>query len=267
MVLRAYKAQPITYDSAPQLNNIFREICKRSDLDPLPQLYYIPSRVPNAFAVGRGRKAAVALTDGLLRLLSPREIAGVLGHEVAHIINRDISVLGVADTITRTTSTLARIGILMMLFSVGTFLFGSGGWTFVLVGLIMFFAPMLVVILQLTVSRTREFDADQGAAELTGDPAGLASALSKLDPPKPRSIFERILRPGSNRKEPAMLRTHPPTEERLAKLMELVEIQKTKQARQQEIEYLDEAQSNDELLNQNAVTRRPSYHLISGLWY
>ena len=267
VVLRAYNAQPIAYESAPQLNHIFLEICQRAELKTRPQLFYIPSQFPNAFAVGRRKNAAVAVTDGLLRMLTPREIAGVLAHEVSHIINRDISVLGLADTITRTTSTFARIGILMMLFSLGSFLFGPGGVKYILVGLFMFLAPMLVVILQLTVSRTREFDADQGAAELTGDPAGLASALRKLDPPKPRSMFERILRPGSNRKEPAMLRTHPPTEERVAKLMELVEIQNARKDRPQEIVFLNESNPDSVQLDQQVVNRVPSYHVISGLWH
>jgi len=268
MILRAYNAHPIPPESSPHLFALFSQICRKANLSPAPTLFYIPSRLPNAFAVGRGTQASVALTDGLLRILTPREIAGVLAHEVSHIVNRDISVLGLADSITRTTSTLARIGLMMMFFSIGSFLFGPGGLRFILIGLLLLAAPVFVVILQLTVSRTREFDADQGAAELTGDPHGLAMALQKLDPPKPVSMLEKILRPGRHRKEPAMLRTHPPTAERVKKLMELVEIQKSREEKTPEIVFLDEGELDSFLTKEHqAVERKPGYHILSGLWH
>jgi heat shock protein HtpX len=133
-------------------------------------------------------------------------------------------------------------------------------------GSLLFFAPTIVVLLQLAVSRTREFNADQGAAELTHDPMGLASALQKLERVSGgnRGILDRILKPGQKRAQPAMLRTHPPTDERIEKLAELVEHQPA----QQEIEYIEPSSRRRVPVSIKPKVKRPArYHWASGLWH
>ena len=261
VLLRMYKASPIQPQQAPQLVEIFEVLCQRAELEVPPRLYYIPSRLPNAFAVGTGQSASVAVTDGLLRMMNPRELAGVLAHEIAHVVNGDIRVMTTADAITRTTSLVSRIGLMAMMFSFGSMVFGSSGPGLLLGGLVMFLAPTAVVMLQLAVSRTREFNADLGSAELTNDPAGLASALTKLDRPKPKGILGKILRPGMRRKEPAMLRTHPPTDERVERLMELVKLAQNKQAAQ-----IAAKPRRVVIEDRPRVRRRPRYHFTTGIW-
>ena len=261
VLLRMYKASPIQRHQAPQLFEIFEVLCQRADLQVPPHLYYIPSRLPNAFAVGTGESASVAVTDGLLRMMNPRELAGVLAHEIAHVVNGDIRVMTTADVITRTTSLISRVGMFAMVFSFGSLIFGSTMPGLLVGGLVMFAAPTVVVMLQLAVSRTREFNADLGSAELTNDPAGLASALTKLDRPKPKGILGRILRPGMRRKEPAMLRTHPPTDERVERLIELAKLAQDKR----ELEFA-KAPRRVTMEDRPRVRRRPRYHFTTGIW-
>ena len=265
MVLKMYKAKPIQYHQAPQLMDLFKELCDRAKLDSEPGLFYIPSRLPNAFACGVPGKESVAITDGLLRMLNPRELSGVLAHEVAHIMNDDLRVLGTADTISRTISMLSRFGMMLMLFSFSGTLIGAEPFRMIAAGLLLFFAPTIVVLLQLAVSRTREFNADQGAAELTGDPQGLSSALQKLErlTGNNTGILERILKPGQKRAQPAMLRTHPPTQERVDKLNELVK----EIANPEQNGSLKSSQHRMPILIQPKIKRRPKYHWVSGLWH
>lgn len=261
VILRMYKASPIEHHQAPQLVELFDELCRRANLQRSPHLFYIPSRLPNAFAVGTGKSASVAVTDGLLRMMNSRELAGVLAHEIAHVVNGDIRVMTTADAITRTTSMISRLGLFAMLFSFGGMVLGSSTFNFLLGGLLMFFAPTIVILLQLAVSRTREFNADLGSAELTNDPAGLASALSKLARPKPKGILGRILNPGLRRKEPSMLRTHPPTEERVERLMELVKLAQERQ----EVQIASDARRIAPA-DQPRIRKRPRYHITTGIW-
>ncbi|MEL7499688.1 MAG: zinc metalloprotease HtpX [Planctomycetota bacterium] len=262
MILRHYRAQRITPQVAPGLIELTEQLCSAGNIRPVP-LYYIPTQLPNAFAAGTGKESFVAVTDGLLRMLNQRELAGVLAHEIAHIINHDVRVLSTADTITRTASMFSRMGIFLILFaglgpmlglSTGQALFG---------GLVLFVAPTILVMLQLAISRTREFDADLGAAELTGDPAGLAMALQKLAPPKRKSIFYQIFNPGPRRAQPAMLRTHPPTEERVSRLMELARMQQAKDREAMASEY----QPMGVKIVRPPVKRKPRYHPTNGMWY
>ena len=125
VILRMYKASPINYQQAPQLVDLFDELCRRAGLQEAPHLFYIPSRLPNAFAVGTGESASVAVTDGLLRMMNSRELAGVLAHEIAHVVNGDIRVMTTADAITRATSMISRMGLFAMMFSFGGMVFGS----------------------------------------------------------------------------------------------------------------------------------------------
>lgn len=148
------------------------ELAARAGLPAVPVPHYVPSGVVNAFATGSKHHAAIALTDGLLRSLTPRELTGVLGHEIAHIANEDLRVMGLADSISRLTHLLALLGQLAIVLSLPALLLGvtEVNWPALL---LLAVAPQLALLAQLGLSRVREFDADRLAAELTGDPHGL----------------------------------------------------------------------------------------------
>ena len=160
----------------------------------------------------------IGLTDGLLRSLTPRELTGVLGHEIAHIANEDLRVMGLADSISRLTHLLALLGQLAIVLSLPTLLLGvtEVNWPALL---LLAVAPQLALLAQLGLSRVREFDADRLAAELTGDPHGLASALAKIE--RVSRSWRAWLLPGWGNPEPSWLRTHPATAERIERLLEL----------------------------------------------
>lgn len=262
LVLRMYKAQPIHPQQAPQLFAIYHELCRRAELDPFPKLYYIPTRMPNAFAVGKGASSAVALTDGIIRMMNPRELAGILAHELTHVRCRDTTVLGVADIFSRTISVLSRVGLFMMLLSFGS-VAGNSAIPFMTTGIILFFSPTVAVMLQLALSRTREFNADKGAAELTGDAQGLASALEKVDRVASGGMLQKLLRPGMRRQQPAMLRTHPPTEDRVAALMEFAQELAEQRSLPEDV-FTDERRIPP--IGQARIKTKPRYHFLSGLW-
>jgi heat shock protein HtpX len=179
-------------DEAPDLWAVLRELAARAGLPAVPVPHYVPSGVVNAFATGSKHHAAIALTDGLLRSLTPRELTGVLGHEIAHIANEDLRVMGLADSISRLTHLLALLGQLAsaIAWSHGSQLArvaSTGGRaTAGLAG-------------SVGLVRVREFDADRLAAELTGDPHGLASALAKIErePLLARLAAARMGQPGT----------------------------------------------------------------------
>ena len=199
-------------------------------------------------------------------MLNGRELAGVLAHEIAHVVNNDVRVMGLADAISRTTSAMSRFGLLTMLFSFSGTMMGQSFGRFAAAGLVLFFAPTILILLQLAISRTREFDADLGAAEITGDPIGLAMALEKLESTQKKSIFQRIFSPGPNRSQPAMLRTHPETKERVERLAAIAQ----KDARQPQLNAskLTSAERGQEFrVGASPVRRRPRYHITNGMWY
>jgi heat shock protein HtpX len=215
MVLGLYKARPLEEHEAPQLHEIMREISKRADLPVVPVLHYVPTKMMNAFAVGRKEDSAVAVTDGLLRAMNMRQIAGILAHEIAHIKSGDLKVMGLADVLNRITSILSNIGFIGV-----PLVFGTGiNVPFLGLGL-MIAAPTLGGLLQLGLSRAREYDADLDGATLTGDPEGLASALAILEE-RQGGKWEGLVLPGSRMPQPSLLRTHPRTADRIAKLMAL----------------------------------------------
>ncbi|MCI5077594.1 zinc metalloprotease HtpX [Oricola sp.] len=213
MVLRMYKAQPVTPQNFPAGYRLIRELAARAELPATPKLYVVPSKMMNAFAVGRREDSAIAVTDALLRNLSLRELAGVLAHETTHVVNEDIKVMSLADMVSRMTSALSSIGMVAILFNISGF-FGQIPWLGIVA---MIASPTTGGLLQLALSRTREFDADYGAALLTGDPDGLSSALVKLERAQGRR-WEGMVLPGGRIPDPSMLRSHPPTEERIARL-------------------------------------------------
>ena len=217
LVLRMYKAQPVSRLQFATGVDMVEKLAARAALPATPKLHIIPSQMMNAFAVGRRGDSAIAITDALARRLSARELAGVLAHEISHIAHEDLRVMAFADMVSRYTSFMSTVGI----FSLFLNLLGVAGgygqpvpWLGVLVLIV---APTIGGFLQLALSRTREFDADLGAAILTGDPDGLASALLKLERAQGR-LWEGLVLPGGRIPNPSVLRTHPPTEERIARL-------------------------------------------------
>ncbi len=261
MVLRMYKAQPL---APPQLPNVFRiieHLSQRAGLPRPPKLYYVPSAMMNAFAVGQRDDAVIGVTDGLLRALNLRELTGVLAHEMSHIRNNDVRLMGIADLAGRMTRLMSLFGIGLLLFSVPMWLQGGSLVSFVLI-LLLIFAPQLTTLLQLALSRSREFDADLDAAGLTNDPAGLSSALTKLERQQ-RSPWEQILMPGRKMPEASILRTHPPTKERIARLASLYEEAEQSTA----LATLGFTQPPPPLVApMSAITTRPKARLI-GFWY
>lgn len=265
VVLRMYRAREITAQNAPDLTRIFQELCRRAELDSAPRLFYIPSRMMNAFAMGSDDNACVAVTDGILRLLRPREMAGVLAHEISHVRHRDIRVLSIADVFTRITSFVSRLGLFVFLGAMGWYLLTDQPTWWLIKGPVLLCAPLFSSLLQLALSRSREFNADMGAVELTGDPDGLISALTKIH--RSLSKSHRISYPG--RIDPAFLRTHPPLEQRVAELRDVA-------PRQQPIESAPAAEPDPIQVIKSRqiapaivapVRRRVRWHPSNGLWH
>ncbi|MGD8643477.1 MAG: zinc metalloprotease HtpX [Chromatiales bacterium] len=219
LMLRLYGARPLSPSHAPRLHALLRELSARAGLGDVPELHYLPSRVMNAFTVGSRRHAAVAVSDGLLRAMNLRELAGVLAHELSHVRHNDMWVMGLADMVSRLTGALSFVGLLLVLVNLPLLMFTelSISWFAIL---LLVLAPSISALLQLALSRTREYEADRGAVALTGDPRGLASALAKLER-YPSGLLERILLPGRRMPDPSLLRTHPHTQARIERLLSL----------------------------------------------
>jgi len=254
IILGLYRARPLANGEIPELQQLVNELAYHALIPAVPILYYIPSSSANAFAVGSQDDSAIALTDGLLRRLNLRELTGVLGHEISHLRNNDLKVMGMADTVSRMTSFMSNFGLMLVLINLPLLIFGYS--TISWFGLILLiFAPSLTSLLQLALSRTREFQADLDAAILTGDPEGLASALVKINY-QPTNWIERVFTPGGKNPDPSLLRTHPDVETRVERLIELVS--QTRAGDGEHGHFLP-----DEI---SIIKRRPRRHW-SGLWY
>jgi heat shock protein HtpX len=216
LVLRLYRAYELKRWELPEVFALRDRLAQRAGLARPPKLYLIPSRMLNAFAVGRPDDAVIALTDGLVRSMTLREIAGVLAHETSHIRNNDLWLMGLADLVRRLTRLMTLVGLLLLILALPLWWAGATNLPWLVIPLLVL-APQLTTLFELALSRTREFEADLDAAGLTGDPAGLASALVKLERAQ-RSPWERILMPGFRLPEPSILRSHPATGERVARL-------------------------------------------------
>ncbi len=215
VVLTLYKARPLQRGEMPELHAIMDELTINAGLPARPQLYYVPSKMMNAFAVGKREDSAVAVTDGLLRAMTLRQLSGILAHEVAHIRSGDLRVMGLADVLNRVTGFMSAMGLIGVPLMFGT------GWNIPILGLLLLiFAPTIGGLLQLALSRAREYDADLDGAALTGDPEGLASALALLER-RQGAVWEGLVLPGSRLPEPSLLRSHPKTEHRIARLLAL----------------------------------------------
>jgi heat shock protein HtpX len=219
LVLRLYRARELAPPELPDLFAVLDRLTERAGLKRRPKLYYIPSRMLNAFAVGERDDAVIALTDGMLRSLTLRELAGVLAHETSHVRNNDLWLMGLADLVGRLTRLMTLAGLFLLILAVPLWMGGAANIPWLVIPLLVF-APQLTTVLQLALSRAREYEADLEAAGLTGDPAGLASALAKLERFQ-RGMWEQVLMPGYRLPEPSLLRSHPPTAQRIARLREL----------------------------------------------
>lgn len=219
MVLRFYRARPLGHVAAPRLNALAVELAREAGLRTAPRLYLIDSAVPNAFTVGGPDDAALAMTQGALSGMSFRELRAVMAHEISHIRHNDLGVTALADVFSRVTSLFSALGQILLLVNLPLVLTGrlAVPWSAVLV---LLGAPLVSGLLQLALSRRREYDADLGAVELTGDPRGLAMALAKLEA-RQNTLMRRLLGPGAKTLDAALLRTHPAGRDRIARLLEL----------------------------------------------
>ena len=226
--LAAYKAQPITRPQAPELYDLVENLAQKAGL-PMPKLCLVPTQTPNAFATGRDpNHAAVAVTQGIIQLLSPEELAGVISHELTHIKNRDTLTQAVAGTLGGAITFLGRMLSFGALYGPVSQDDRRGGNPLGVLILVIL-APISATMIQMAISRTREFSADRGAAKITGNPLALASALQKLEtvgrniPLNGNPAFEPVLiiNPFTGGGLQSLFRTHPPTEARVRQLQEI----------------------------------------------
>jgi heat shock protein HtpX len=230
IVLRMYRAQEISQNDDPELFDIVRELTVKDGL-PMPRVYIIPEETPNAFATGRNPEhAAVAVTQGIRRILDRRELTGVLGHELSHVKHRDILVSSIAATLAGAISYLAQMAQWAAIFGGGSRDREEGGGNMFSLLFMMIVAPIAAMLIQMAVSRSREYMADEGGAKVTRDPLALASALRKLqmgaqnipmqvsDATATSTAHMFIVNPLSGGGIANLFSTHPPMEERIARL-------------------------------------------------
>ncbi len=222
IALRAMNAQPLTPQQAPELYSMVQGLCQQAD-QPMPALYIAPTQTPNAFATGRNpQHAAVCVTQGILDILEPRELRAVLGHELMHVYNRDILTSSVAAGLAGVITSIAQFA----LYFGGRDREGGG----VIAGLsLALVAPIAASLIQLSISRTREFDADEDGARLANDPLALASALKKLETgvarapltPTPQRQTVSAMMIAHPFRARNLFSTHPPMDQRIKRLEEM----------------------------------------------
>ncbi len=227
IVLKMYKAHPVTEQESPDIYRIVRELSHRAQL-PMPKVYLIDNPTPNAFATGRNPEhAAIAVTTGIVQILNREELSGVVAHELSHVLHRDILISSIAATIAGAISMLANMAQWAMIFGG----FGRSndnnerGGIFGTIAM-MIVAPLAAMLIQMAISRSREFAADAGAARITGNPSGLVSALRKLQEgnkripmqANPATAHMFIVSPLSGKGVASLFSTHPSMDERIARL-------------------------------------------------
>jgi heat shock protein HtpX len=236
IVLAMYRAQPVEEAAAPALYRIVRTLATRAGI-PMPTVYIIPGEAPNAFATGRNpQHAAIAVTEGILRIMSEEELEGVLAHELSHVQNRDTLIMAIAATLAGAITYMAHMAQWAMIFGGGrrdSDEEGSGGGGLVGSLLMIVLAPLAATLIQLAVSRSREFQADATGAQMAGQPWGLAKALEKLEVASkvapmnatPATAHLFIVNPLTGGGWTTLFSTHPPIAERVARLRALARSQ------------------------------------------
>lgn len=227
IVLAMYRAKEVNRESAPKFYDMVERLAQQANL-PMPKVYLINDPTPNAFATGRSpQKAAVAATTGILQGLSNDELAGVMAHELAHVKNRDTLISTIAATLVGSISYIAQMAGWAMMFGRSDDREGGGFGGLVL----LILSPIMAMLLQMAISRSREFSADRGGAEITGNPLGLASALTKIsrgnqmkpvNHSDPATAHMFIINPLAGGGISKLFSTHPPTEERIKRLQAMV---------------------------------------------
>ena len=256
-VMRMYDARRVHPGQDGGLLRIVNALARRAGLGAQPKVYVIPSNMMNAFATGRRDDASLAVTTGLVSRLGTRELAGVLAHEISHIRNGDLWIMGVADMLSRLTLLMSYLAVFLVALNLPLVMMGEAHipWAPVL---LLYFAPTISAVLQLALSRAREYDADLEGARLSGDPDGLASALMRLERLQGQ-FWENILMPGRKNPAPSLLRSHPKTEDRVARLREL---------NPRDLDPLPlPANPLEQLAEMGGALVRPRYRWMSGLWY
>ena len=226
MVLAWHRAQPVSREQAPKLYEILERLTARTGM-PMPRVYVLPEDAPNAFATGRDpHHAAVAVTHGIVRLLNAEELEGVLAHELSHVKNRDILIGSIAATLAATVMVIAHMARFAAIFGGGQ-RDDRGGTNPIALLATIILAPIAATLIQLAVSRSREFQADASGAEMTHNPYGLANALQKLEDSNkripmqtagPASSHLFIVKPFIGGSFTRLFSTHPPTRERIRRL-------------------------------------------------
>jgi heat shock protein HtpX len=225
IVLKMYGAQPLSEADAPVVYRIVRGLATKARI-PMPRLYLLPSPAANAFATGRSpQHAAVAVTEGILRIMDEEELEGVLAHELSHVINRDVLISTIAATLAGAIGMLANMAQWGAMFGGSRDEEGRGASPIALI-LTAILAPLAAMLIQMAVSRSREFEADASGARLTRRPLGLAAALAKLGQASrmapmsasPATAHLFIVNPLTGRSLTNLFMTHPPLEERIARL-------------------------------------------------
>jgi len=226
LVLAMYGAQPVDEAQAPRLHAIVRRLATRAQI-PMPRIYMIPSDTPNAFATGRNpQHAAVAVTEGITRILDEDELEGVLAHELSHVTNRDVLISTIAATLAGAITYLAHMAQWAAIFGGRSQDDEEGGSNPLVMILFAILAPIAAMLVQFAVSRSREFQADASGARLAGRTYGLAKALEKIEvasrveplPANPATAHLFIVNPLTGQSFARLFSTHPPTEERIARL-------------------------------------------------
>jgi heat shock protein HtpX len=226
IVLRMYKAQKISESQAPELYGIVKNLALRGNL-PMPRVYVIPENTPNAFATGRDENhAVVAVTEGITRILNRDELEGVIGHELTHIKNKDMLIGSIAATLAGAIVMLANMAQWAAIFGGVSRDDDEGGGGLIGLILMAILAPIAATVIQMAISRSREFLADAGGAKISGKPYGLAGALEKLQrasqaipmDANPSTAHMFIVNPLTGGSLMSLFSTHPPLEERIARL-------------------------------------------------
>ena len=226
IVLASYGAQPLAESDAPVVYRIVRRLATQARI-PMPKLYLLPSPTPNAFATGRSpQHAAVAVTEGIMRIMDEEELEGVLAHELSHVLNRDVLTSTIAATLAGAVMMLANMARWAAIFGGSRRDDDEGGMNPIALLATIIVAPIAAMLIQMAISRSREYEADASGARLTHKPLGLASALGKLQQASqmvpmeasPATAHLFIVNPLSGRRLMNLFSTHPPIEERIARL-------------------------------------------------